>query len=133
MKKDIDFPKVEQVGICAIPQENEGKTLWKVYIINMLDKAITNVLVSTRGYGKHDKQEIKTSELRHYFEEIQPHSDRAIEVIPEELIGLNNQYWVSFYVGRTIFDRKFIFLPDTLLKKNLTSVPILNKQGILII
>lgn len=133
MRKDIDFPKVEQVGICAIPGENEGMTLWKVHIINMMDHPISNVLVSTRGYGKRNKEDIQTSVLRHYFEEINPKSERAIEVIPSDLIGLNNQYWVSFYVGRTIFDRKFIFLPDTLLKKNLTTIPVLGKQGILII
>lgn len=133
MKQDINFPKVEQVGICAVPHQNEEKTVWKVYLINLLDKTITNVLVSTRGYGRRDKEDIKTSELRHYFEEVQPNSECAIEIIPDDLIGLNNQYWVSFYIGGTIFDRKFIFLPDTLLEKNLTMIPILNTLGILII
>ena len=30
------------------------------------------------------------------------------------------------------FDKKFIFLPDTLIEKNLTLIPVLEKQGILI-
>lgn len=133
MKKDIDFPEVRNVGVCAVPEESEGQTYWKVHVINLLDDTITNVLVSTRGYGKQDEEKIKTSELRHYFEEIAAQSTRPVEVIPSDLIGLNNQYWVSFYLNQKIFDKKFIFLPDTLLEKNLTTVPILDTKGILIL
>lgn len=133
MKEDIDFPKVEGVGICAIPVDNEGETFWQVHIINQLDEPITNVLVSTRGYGKQQDEEVRTSELRHYFEELPPKRSKPIEVIPDSLIGLSNQYWVSFYIKDAIYDKKFIFLPDTLLAQNLTLVPVLDKQGILII
>lgn len=133
MKKDIDFPEVKHVGVCAVPESNEGQTLWKVHVINLLDKTINNVLVAARGYGKQDEETIKTSELRHYFEEIPAQGERPVEVIPNDLIGLNNQYWVSFYIGRKIFDKKFIFLPDTLLEKNLTTLPVLHTQGILIL
>ena len=133
MKKDIDFPKVEQVGICAVPKASSGITYWNVHVLNMLDHPIENVLVSTKGYGRQDEEKVKTSELRHYFETIPANEARAVEVIPSELIGLSNQYWISFYLNKRLFDKKFIFLPDTLLEKNLTHVPILNEQGILII
>ena len=133
MKKDIEFPEVEKVGVCAVPNEAEGMKTWKVHIINLLDESITNVLVSTRGYGKKGEEKVNTSELRHYFEDVQAGSSRAIEVIPEDLIGLNNQYWVSFYIGSKIFDKKFIFLPDTLLEKNLVELPVLEEKGILIL
>ena len=133
MKEDIDFPKVEQVGVCAVPHQSEGMKTWKVFIINMLDEPITNVLVSTKGYGKKDDAKVSTSELRHYFEDVLPKSFRAIEVILDELTGLNNQYWVSFYIGKTIFDKKFIFLPDTLLDKNLVDLPVMDQKGILIL
>ena len=132
MKSDIEFPKVEGVGVCAIPESKDGQKFWKVHILNMMPTGISNVLVSTRGYGKKEEEKVQTSELRHYFEEIAPMSERAIELIPSDLIGLNNQYWVSFYIDRKIFDKKFIFLPDTLLEKNLTKVPVINQQGILI-
>lgn len=133
MKADIDFPKVEKVGICAVPEENEGQTVWKVHILNMLKEPITNVLVSTRGYGLKEDEQVKTSELRHYFEVVPPGGERPIELIPDNLTGLNNQYWVSFYIDSKIYDKKFIFLPDTLLEKNLTVVPVIDQPGILII
>lgn len=133
MKSDIDFPKVEKVGICAVPHEADGVVTWKVHILNLLDEDIQNVLVSTRGYGKKNDDQVATSELRHYFEDVKAGSSRSIEVIPQELVGLNNQYWVSFYIDKTIFDKKFIFLPDTLLEKNLVDLPIIGEKGILII
>lgn len=133
MKEDIEFPKVERVGICAIPEESDGHIFWKVQVINMLDKPISNVLVATKGYGKRAAEEVATSELRHYFEEIQPLSLKSVEVIPDDLVGLSNQYWVSFYIDGKIFDKKFIFLPETLIEQNLTHVPIIDKRGILII
>ena len=133
MKHDIDFPKVERVGICAVPASGEEGVTWRVHIINMLNEPITNVLVSTRGYGKKDDEKVSTSELRHYFEEVGSEDALPIEVIPEDLIGLNNQYGVSFYIGATIFDKKFIFLPDTLLEKNLVDLPVLGVKGILIL
>ena len=132
MKKDIEFPEVEKVGVCAVPNEAEGMKTWKVHIINLLDEAITNVLVSTRGYGKKGEEKVNTSELRHYFEDVQAGSSRAIEVIHEDLIGLNNQYWVSFYIGSKIFDKKFIFLQETIKKDNFVQIPLINKPGVMI-
>lgn len=133
MRKGINIPEVKDIGLCAIPTEREGMSVWKVVLLNMGESMITNVLVSTRGYGKKDKEEVKTSQLRHYFEHIDAKTAKAIEMIPQDLIGLNNQYWVSYYIDRTIFDRKFIFLPDTLLEENLVDLPLLDEKGILIL
>jgi hypothetical protein len=44
---------------------------------------------------------------------------------------LNNEYWVSFYIGDKIFDKKFIFVPDTITEKNLTFIPELEQYGVL--
>lgn len=131
MKKDIDFPKVENVGICAV-RSDDGET-WKVHLLNLHEEPLQNILVSTRGYGRKKDQEVKTSELRHFFEKVDANSSLQIELIPKELQGLNNQYWVSFYFKEQIFDKKFIFLPDTLLEKNLVDLPVLGQKGILII
>ncbi|MEX2597641.1 MAG: hypothetical protein WEC59_12000 [Salibacteraceae bacterium] len=133
MKEHIDFPKVEKVGVCAVPKTNEGMSFWEVHLINMLDVEITNLLISMRGYGKKDERELNTSQLRQYVERLGAKTSIQVELIPEELVGLNNQYWVSFYIDQTIYDKKFIFLPDSLLEKNTVELPILKKRGILII
>lgn len=133
MKKDIEFPEVEHVGICAVPDEKEGMKVWAVHIINTREVQIENAMVSSRGYGKKGEEEVKTSQLRHFFELIGPKDHRQIELIPQDLVGLNNQYWVSFYCEGKLYDKKFIFVPDSLLDKNLVQLPVLNTKGILIL
>ena len=133
MKEDIIFPKVEKVGICAVPDQSDETLNWKVHLINLLSEPIENIIVSSKGYGKKKEEQVKTSELRHYFEAIAPRDSIGIEVITGELLGLSNQYWVSFYVGKTIYDKKFIFLPETLIEENLVQIPVLDVPGILII
>lgn len=133
MKDDIDFPKVDKVGVCAVPDEKKGMKVWVVHVLNMLPGTITNVLVSTRGYGKKDDQEVKTSQLRHYFEEVKSMDTRQVEIVPQDLEGLNNQFWVSYYYNDQLFDKKFIFLPDSLIEDNMMELPVLKQKGILII
>ncbi len=134
MIKDIDRPKVENIAIAAVPHANEetGVDEWYIYLINMKDVAINNVLVSSRGYGRVKDEEVKTSELRHFVEELPAHSYVKIEPIMDELFALNNQYWVSFYLGEHIFDKKYIFLAETILKDNLTEIPLMGQKGVMI-
>jgi hypothetical protein len=133
MREDIVFPKLEGVGVFAIPKESDGMVFWHVSLLNMLNEKIENVLISTKGYGRQQNEKVETSELRHFFETVEMATAQPIEVVPSKLIGLSNQYWVSFYIGSKIYDKKFIFLPDTLLEKNLTPIDLLGEQGILII
>lgn len=132
MKKDIEFPKVTDVGLAAIPVNKEEGEFWEVHVINLKPSDINNVLISSKGYGKQKGKEIKTSALRHYFELIESKGSRMVELISADLEGINNEFLLSFYIGRKIFDKKFVFLPDTLLLKNMTEVPLLNQKGILI-
>jgi hypothetical protein len=44
---------------------------------------------------------------------------------------LNNQYWVSYYSGPQIFDKKFIFVPDSIVPDNFTHISLLDKVGVL--
>lgn len=133
MKSDIDFPEVNDVGLAAIPDEKDGNKHWDVFLLNQKTEKITNVLITTKGFGKHDGRDVETSSLRHYFEELGSGAHQKVELIPQDLRGITNQFWVSFYIGRKIFDKKFLFLPDTLLEKNLTMVPGFDRKGILIL
>ena len=50
----------------------------------------------------------------------------------ENLLGLSNEYWVSFYKEKDMYDKKFIFLPESVREDNLTMIPVLNKRGVMI-
>ncbi len=133
MKKDIEFPEVKNIAVAIVSETNElNQKEWNVYLLNLKNNPIEGVLVSSRGYGEINQEKRMTSVLRHFLNEIDSKSFVKIEPIIEEVFGLNNEYWVSFYENKQIFDKKFIFLPETITKENLISVPLINKKGVLI-
>lgn len=133
MKKDIEFPKVTDVAVAIVTEKNElNQDEWNVYLLNLKDEPIEGVLVSSRGYGELNEEKRNTSELRHFLNVVNKKSFAKIEPIIEEVFGLSNEYWVSFYLDKKMYDKKFIFLPETITKSNLISVPLINKKGVLI-
>ncbi len=131
MIKDIVFPEVEDVAV-AVVQEHEGLDEYNVYLINLKFASIKNVLVTSTGYGLVNEEHKKTSTLRHFFEEIKQHDYIVIEPITKEVFGLSNEYWVSFTLNGQMFDKQFIFLPETIVESNMVNIPVLNKKGVLI-
>jgi hypothetical protein len=128
MKGDIEYPEVRDVSVAAV-LEDAG---WSVYLINQKNVRLEGVLVSSRGYGKIGDADVETSVLRHFLETIEPKSFVKIEPIMEDVFRLTNEYWVSFYIDGMIYDKKFIFLPETINSAFFTTVPIIEKKGVLI-
>jgi hypothetical protein len=132
MKKDIEFPKVEGVKIAVTLQlDLEGNELWDVQLINRNSFAIKNVMVSARGFGVRNGEEVKTSVLRHFVEKIEAQSILKLEAIQTELFSINNEYWLSYYVDNQLFDKKYLFLPDSIIKENLIEINPFGLIGVL--
>lgn len=132
MKKDINFLPVVGVQIVIARKENLlGGYDWQVFLINQNDVAIKTVFVTSKGYGQKNDEEQKTSTLRHFFVEVQPGAHEVIETIMPDVFHLTNEYWVSYFIGDQIFDKKFIFVPDSIVDENLVPVPALGLEGIL--
>lgn len=132
MIKDIEIPKVEDIGVAVIKDEKNEEDIWNVYIINYKNVPIDNVLISSKGYGVINEKKKTTSTLRHYFEQIKERSFQLIEPISAEVFGLNNEYFVTFYIDKMIHDKKFIFVPEAIQKDHFTTIHIIEKQGVLI-
>jgi len=98
MLKDINREEVEDIAIAVVPGE-EDSNIWEVYMINLKEESLDNVIVASKGYGMYNGEEVKTSVLRHYLGVFEPLDIRLIEPIQKEVFGLNNEYWVSFYIG----------------------------------
>lgn len=118
--------------MAVVPELVEDQNGWMVYLVNLKNAVIENVLVSSKGYGEIDNRNLRTSELRHYIEKLEPHKFSKIEPIIEDVFGLSNEYWVSFYVNKTIYDKKFVFLPESINENNFVTIPFLNKKGVMI-
>jgi hypothetical protein len=133
MKKDILPPEVKDVAVAIVKEQNElAESEWNVYLINLKSTEIEGVLVSSCGYGKYNDEDVKTSTLRHFLDVVKSKSFKKIEPIVETLFGLNNEYWVSFFVDNVMYDKKYIFLPETIKEENFVLIPYLNKKGVVI-
>ncbi len=112
--------------------DEEGAEAWYVYLINQNEATLENVLVSSRGYGELEGEARKTSEMRHFLGKLEPRSWARIERIVEDVFPLSNQYWLSFYIGRELHDKKYIFLAGSIDEGNFTNLPLMNKRGVMI-
>ncbi|HEY0896873.1 MAG TPA: hypothetical protein VGE15_10010 [Sphingobacteriaceae bacterium] len=133
MKKDLPENIVEDISIAVVLEEESPESkVWNVYLVNLKDQPIRTVLVSSKGYGQKDGREVKTSVLRHSIGDVEGKDYALIEAIDEQVFGLTNEYWLSFYINGTIFDKKFIFLPESIVESNLIRIPVVNKPGVMI-
>lgn len=112
MKKDINIPKVTDVKV-AIGKtiDEKGESDWYVYIINNKPVELDNVMVVSNADENEDGTGRKTSTLRHLIEKLPASSSAKIERIDPAVFNFYNTFWVSFYIGREIFDKKFKIQP----------------------
>ena len=133
MRKDIEIPEVKDIVVAVVSEESIWKKNdWYVYMVNLGNEALKNILVVSRGYGVINDEKINTSTLRQHFDELGPKEFLKIEPIMEEVFGVTNEYWISYYIGDKIFDKQYIFLPETIKKEHFTKVPLVNKPGVMI-
>ncbi|HEX8607478.1 MAG TPA: hypothetical protein VF679_02430 [Pedobacter sp.] len=133
MKKDLPANIVEDVAMAvALLNETPEVKNWTVYLVNLKDVQIDNVLISSKGYGEKDGKMVKTSVLRHFIGDVKANSYAGVEAIDTEVFGLTNEYWLSYYINGVIYDKKFIFLPESIVDENLIRIPVLNKPGVMI-
>ncbi|TXI84179.1 MAG: hypothetical protein E6Q37_08925 [Crocinitomicaceae bacterium] len=136
MREELLGPKVENVAVAIVQQEGEDKQpIYNAYLINLRDDIMEGIIITSTGYGENvvtgEKQ--KTATLRHCIELMLPNEAARIEPIMEEVFGLTNEYWVSFWVNDTMYDKKFIFLPETISDKNLKPIVAMNGlRGVII-
>jgi hypothetical protein len=132
MIRDIKIPEVKNVTLAVARQKKLAEQQeWKVYLINNNDVPIENTLVASKGYGERDGKPQQTSILRHFLENVSPNTAILVEPIDPALFHLNNEYWVSYYIGSQIFDKRFVFVPDSIREENISFIKELEMEGIL--
>lgn len=134
MKKDIPQLKVEDVAIAIVPRNNgiTDEELWDTYLVNMKDTTIKSVLINSKGYGSIEGEKMRTTVLRHFFEEVGPTQVVMIEPIQKKLFGLTNEYWVSFLYDDYMYDKKYVFVRGSINEMNFTKIPYLDRKGVMI-
>lgn len=103
MKADLPENIVKDILIAVVLEGETAETKnWTVYVINDKNVAIQNVLISSKGYGDKDGRQVTTTTLRHFIGNIEAKSFDRVEAIDEQVFGLTNEYWVSFYIDNII-------------------------------
>lgn len=128
MRKDIEIPKVENIHIIAVREWDTDFLAqnWNIYLINNREDIIETVLVLSRGSNKDQK----TSTLRHGLKDIAPKTSAKVELITDEVLGFTNEYLVTFFAEGKLFERRFIFEPNSISEINAKLLPVMEKDGV---
>ncbi len=130
MKEDIQIPDVTDVYVAVVIEYNEVyKTQdWNAYIINAKAVSLDMVLIVSKGYDANKE----TSLMRHKLEKLPAKSYAKIELMQEDLLALNNEFKVTFFEGNRMFDKTYLFRKNTINKKALQSIPLMDVKGVLV-
>ncbi len=134
MKKDIQIPEVENVFLAAIPEWNDDfmEKVWNIYLINDGDFNLDSIMVVSKAFGTIDGEMRKTSTLRHAFVEVPAVSAIKVEMIEKSVLAMNNEFMLTYFIGNTLYDKKFIFRANSLTGEAMEEVPILFKDGVIV-
>ena len=136
MREELMGPVVENVGVAVIQIENELKEkMYEVYLLNLREDIIEGIIITSKGYGENalTGEKVKTSTLRHSLEVLLPNEAAKIEPIMEDVFGIANEFWVSFWIEEKMYDKKFVFVPESISEKNMKIIPVIGEKGVMII
>ena len=134
MKKDIVIPTVENVFVAAVQEWSDDfmEKVWFIYLVNDSDFNLDSVMVVSKAFGTVDGEMKKTSLLRHAFVEIPAVSVVKVEMLEKSVTTLNNEFMVTFFIGNTLYDKKFTFVANSISENNVEEVPILFVDGVIV-
>jgi hypothetical protein len=133
LKKDITIPEVQNVFLAAIQQWNDDfmEKVWYVHLINDGDFELESVMVVSKAFGTIDGEMKKTSLLRHAFMSVPAVSAVKIEMVEKSVLVLNNEFMVTYFIGNTLYDKKFIFRANGVTEDAVEEVPVLFRDGVI--
>ena len=98
------------------------------YLINKKEVPLEMVLIVSKGVDK----EKETSVMRHKIDRLPAQSFAKVELMPEDLLVLNNHFKVTFFEENRMFEKEFILEKNSLTEGSLRHIDILNQRGILL-
>ena len=130
MKQDIEIPIVENVYVAVVQEFNTEFEFndWVAYLINEKDVDLEMVLIVSEGYGNSKK----TTKFRHGIQHLPKHSFAKIELMQEQVFSLNNVFYVTFFANGKMYEKKYLFRPNTINEKALRDIPLMDVKGVLV-
>jgi hypothetical protein len=135
MRKDIEIKEVTDIVIALVPRTEDEEFhdfFWDAWLVNLKPQPVKSVMINSTGYGERNGEHIRTSTMRYFWEEIESGMAVKIEPVQIDLLDLASEFWLSFSFEDYLYDRKFVFTPGANLAGNFSTVPILEKPGVVI-
>jgi len=129
VRKDIEIPIVKDVYVVAVREYNEDfRTYdWNAYIINNGNEPLETVLIVSEG-----SDETKTtSRMRHSLKLLPAKGYAKIEFMEDSVLKLNNYFMITYFLGNTLYDKRFEFPANCVLEDNAVSLPVMQAEGVL--
>ncbi len=129
MKKDIEIPIAKNVYVAIAREWNDDflSKDWNAYLINDREDQIEMVMVVSNGFDEHKK----TSTMRHGIGAVGPKSFAKIELLQEEVLSLNNEFFVTFFAEGKLFEKRFLFPKYSVKENAIKHIPIIDREGVL--
>ncbi|MFD0799144.1 hypothetical protein ACFQZJ_16840 [Maribacter chungangensis] len=129
MKKDIEIPIAKDVYVALVDEWNKEFLAkeWNAYLLNDRETAIEMVIIVSKGFDT----ERNTSTMRHAIGEVGAKSFEKIEMVQEDVLELNNEFFVTYYADNKLYEKRFMFESGSISSTNLKLISLIEKDGIL--
>jgi hypothetical protein len=129
VKKDIEIPIAKDVYVAIILEWNNEflSRDWNAYVLNDRDSQIDMVLIVSKGFDGVKK----TTTMRHAIGVVGAKSFEKIELLQEDVLTLDNEFFVTYYADGKLYEKRFVFKKNTVTENNLTPIPLIEKEGVL--
>ncbi len=128
MKKDIEIPIAKDVYVAIVREWNDSFLAkdWNAYVLNNRSSQIEMVLVVSKGFDG----DRKTSTMRHGIGIVAAKSFEKIELVQEDVLSLNNEFFVTYYADDKLYEKRFLFEKNSVSENTLQTIPLIDKEGI---
>jgi hypothetical protein len=132
MRKDIDIHDDLYLALAFVPMpaEEGEQPQWEAYIYNAKKHDLKHVIINVSAIGMIDGVEKETATMRFYLEKLEAESYKKFEVLMHETLLLDNTYWISFYEGDNIGEKKMSVRLGSSWSDDLSILPLIDKAGI---
>ena len=88
------------------------------------------LMMNQVAFSQNDDCDCKVT-FDHMIEKLDPLMYEVVEPIDPQVFEMTNEYWVSYYIGKEILDKKFTFVEGSIREENMILIETLNKKGVL--
>ena len=129
MRKDITIPEVKDVHVAAVREFNKDFRThdWNAYIINDGNEILETVIIVAEGSDDKDL----TSQMRHTIAILPAKSYAKIEFLEDSVLKLNNYFTVTYFLGETLYDKKFELPSFSVIEDNAIDLPVMQVKGVM--